>query len=100
MLVTLAVPMLKSAGPQARVNGVRDGPLSRGRRGYCASHWQPDISARTLGLAKPAHQRPVLSGRTLQCLLLVQSDYAWEHPWERQSCSAAPASISLMQNRS
>src|SRR5450432_1418619 len=100
MVVTLADRMLKSAGPKAGGRRYAGRPLSRGQRGYCASHWQPDISPRTLELAKPAHQRPVLSGRTLQCLLLVQSDYAWEYPWERRSCCAAPASIPLTQSRS
>src|SRR5450631_4481380 len=48
IVVTLADRMLKSAGPKAGVNDVRDGlgPLSRGRRRYCASHWQLDISPR------------------------------------------------------
>jgi hypothetical protein len=47
-------------------------------------------------LVKPAHQRPLLSGRTPQCLLIVQLDY----PWQWRCCSAAPASIWLMPSRS
>src|SRR5216684_733471 len=37
-------------------------------------------------LARPAHQRPALSGRTPQCLSIVQLDHALEWSWERQSC--------------
>jgi MFS family permease len=61
-----------------------------------ASHWQQCGSTGSLRLQKPAHQRPVLSGRAPKCLSIVPLDY----PWEQQSCSAAPASISLTQNRS
>lgn len=64
------------------------------------SHWQDSSSPRTVGFREPTHQRPVISGRTPQCLSIAQSDFAWEQPWERPCCSAAPASISLMPSRS